>query len=103
MSSPRAIRPSATAAAKAMPGKWAELGACRNKPIDWWFPAGVNKEDDPLWEQPRAICRNECPVRSECRDLALATRQDDGMWGGLTPPELRRLRRNYEQARKETG
>ena len=34
-----------------------------------------------------------CPVRKACLRFALTTRQDDGIWGGLTEGERRILRR----------
>lgn len=40
---------------------------------------------------PKAICR-ACPVRAECLDWALATREPFGIWGGLNEEERRRIR-----------
>lgn len=40
---------------------------------------------------PKAIC-DACPVRAECRDWALATREPYGIWGGLDEEERRRIR-----------
>jgi WhiB family redox-sensing transcriptional regulator len=34
-----------------------------------------------------------CPVRKACLGFALTTRQDYGIWGGLTEDERRILRR----------
>jgi WhiB family redox-sensing transcriptional regulator len=40
------------------------------------------------------ICRS-CPVRTECLDWAVSTGQHEGVWGGMTPEERRRLRRRW--------
>lgn len=49
----------------------------------------------------KAICRS-CPVRADCLELALTTRLDHGVWGGLTEAERRSLRRSRQRrARRE--
>lgn len=35
----------------------------------------------------------ECPVKFECLQYALESNEQEGIWGGLTPAERRRLRR----------
>lgn len=42
--------------------------------------------------EAKAICRS-CPVRDQCLQFALATRQKFGVWGGYTPKERRALQR----------
>ncbi len=75
--------------------RWREDAACRGLDTDIFFP---DTQEDA--EEAKAICAI-CPVREECLEYALATRQDDGVWGGMTETERRRLRRRLrEQARK---
>jgi WhiB family redox-sensing transcriptional regulator len=75
--------------------RWREDAACRGLETDVFFPA-----TDEEAEEAKAVCA-VCPVREECLEYALATRQEDGVWGGLTETERRRLRRRLrEQARK---
>lgn len=42
-------------------------------------------------EAAKAVCRG-CRVREDCLDFALATHQDDGIWGGRSEEERRELR-----------
>jgi len=71
---------------------WRHLSACRDMDTSTFFPA---TDDDA--QQPKAVCA-ACPVREECLEYAIATRQDDGVWGGLDETERRRLRRRRQAA-----
>ncbi len=71
--------------------RWRDDAACRGLDVDVFFPA-TDEEAGPA----KAICAI-CPVREECLEFALATRQDDGVWGGLTETERRRLRRRRRE------
>ena len=73
---------------------WRQDGACRGADVNVFFP---ETEDDEAVAPAKAICAS-CPVRVECLEFALATRQDDGVWGGLTETERRRLRRRRREA-----
>lgn len=54
--------------------------------------------EDPSVSGPgKAVCA-ACPVRDECLDYALERRQDDGIWGGMTPKERYNLRRRRRRA-----
>ncbi|MDP8938230.1 MAG: WhiB family transcriptional regulator [Actinomycetota bacterium] len=66
---------------------WRREAACRDMDTDIFFPL-TDEEAGPA----KAVCAT-CPVRSECLQFALASRQHDGVWGGLTEAERRRLRR----------
>ncbi len=50
-----------------------------------WFP----DPKEPA-EAAKAVCAG-CPVRDECLDYALASRQRFGVWGGMSEQERRRL------------
>jgi WhiB family redox-sensing transcriptional regulator len=43
---------------------------------------------DAQVERAKAVCKS-CPVRRECLQFALATRQSDGIWGGMSERERR--------------
>jgi WhiB family redox-sensing transcriptional regulator len=70
---------------------WRARAACRDADINIFFPT-TDEEAGPA----KAICAT-CPVRVECLEFALATRQEDGVWGGLTETERRRLRRRLRE------
>ena len=74
---------------------WRDDAACRDEDTAIWFP---DTED----EIARAVrfC-DSCPVREQCLEFALETRQVDGVWGGLTEPERRRARRRRMAAARE--
>jgi len=71
---------------------WRESGACRTAPTALFFPA-TDDEAGPA----KAICAT-CPVREPCLVFALANREEQGVWGGLTETERRRTRRRRADA-----
>ncbi len=40
------------------------------------------------------ICQTPCPVRLECLEFALHTRQPAGVWGGMSTKERKLLLKN---------
>jgi WhiB family redox-sensing transcriptional regulator len=67
---------------------WRRLAACRgtDRP-DLFFPmrpAGVRKA--------KAVCAR-CPVKDQCLQWAMDSRQNFGVWGGKSEKERLRLRR----------
>ena len=76
--------------------EWMAKGNCRNEPPGTFFPS-----DGVGVEIARRICAT-CPVKGACLEYAIATRQPDGVWGGLTGVERHRLiRRRQKLAREE--
>ncbi|MBA3267743.1 MAG: WhiB family transcriptional regulator [Acidimicrobiia bacterium] len=71
---------------------WREEAACRSADTAVFFPA----TDDEAAEA-KAICAT-CPVREPCLMFALANREEQGVWGGLTETERRRARRRRAEA-----
>jgi len=67
---------------------WRRQALCAGHPHrEWWFN---DLADDTL--RAVAICE-ACPVRDTCLDVALATREQYGVWGGKGPSERRRIAR----------
>ena len=64
---------------------WRSHAACRNVDPRVFFP-----QSDLFSNKAKLIC-STCPVRGQCLDWAVATRQRDGIWGGKTSRERRRL------------
>lgn len=73
---------------------WRREAACRNSDVEIFFPA-TEEGAGPA----KAVCAT-CPVRSACLEWALATRQQEGVWGGLSESERRRLRRRRQAAER---
>lgn len=71
---------------------WQLHGACRSGGASLFFhPPGERGEaHDAREAAAKAVCAG-CPVRSECRRHALETREQYGVWGGLTEAERHRL------------
>jgi len=77
-------------------GEWGELAACKDHPDpDIWHAdeTSSNPWDIAAKEEARRICKTMCLVRAECLAYALRTGQRTGFWGGLSPRELTKLRR----------
>lgn len=66
---------------------WRHRAACRGVDPDVFFP--VSDEDA---EDAKVIC-GVCPVREACLEYALVRRERDGVWGGATERERRRILR----------
>ncbi|MGH8887650.1 MAG: WhiB family transcriptional regulator [Egibacteraceae bacterium] len=58
-----------------------------------FFPIGATGPALDQAEQAKAVCAR-CPVADACLDWALATGQQDGVWGCRTEDERRALRRH---------
>lgn len=52
--------------------------------------AGLTPEESIV--AAKALC-DECPLKVECLQVALQTKRNVGIWGGLTPEERKALRR----------
>jgi WhiB family transcriptional regulator, redox-sensing transcriptional regulator len=76
---------------------WRTKAACASVAPDLFFPAGETGDALEQAEAAKAICAG-CPVRSECLEFAIATRQQYGIWGGTTEVERRSIRRRRQEA-----
>lgn len=74
---------------------WREFARCRGIDPEVFYPVS---DDDEAAEEAKSICA-ACPVREPCLEFALSTREKNGVWGGLTERERRRvLRRRRKTA-----
>jgi WhiB family redox-sensing transcriptional regulator len=84
------------------PTDWRDLGACNGEDPDLFAPDGTTGRWAKDIAAAKAIC-NRCPVREQCLDWALDTRQEYGILGGLTEDERWNIRRNsVRRARRAT-
>lgn len=74
-------------------GDWRDRGRCTEVDPELFFP-----ERGHNGAQAKLICAG-CEVRAECRAFALERPERlDGIWGGLTEDERRKLRREFGRA-----
>ena len=79
---------------------WRHYAACAGADVETFFPVGNSKEALEA-NDAKAYCRT-CPVVEHCLQYALRNRVDQGVFGGLTEHERRRLLRR-KTARAYTG
>ncbi|NJP70404.1 WhiB family transcriptional regulator [Streptomyces sp. C1-2] len=93
----------ALAAQAATGGDWRDRGACRgHAEPDLWHAADGGYIAQEQTHRAQAICHT-CPVRLECGEYALETRQDWGVWGGMTKNQRRAILRKRGQDAQETA
>jgi WhiB family redox-sensing transcriptional regulator len=71
---------------------WRQRAACRGVDPDIFYP--VSEEEA---EEARSVCRS-CAVMEACLEWALVNRERDGVWGGATERERRRLIRQRRRS-----
>ena len=72
---------------------WRQQARCRGVDPAIFYP--VSDEDEAL--EAKEICA-ECPVREPCLEYALTVREKNGVWGGRTERERRRLIRQRRKS-----
>lgn len=75
-----------------MNANWRQRSACRGLDPDIFYPSS-----DEEAEEAKAVCA-DCPVKQVCLEHALAHRERDGVWGGLTERERRRALRQRRKS-----
>jgi WhiB family redox-sensing transcriptional regulator len=73
---------------------WSKHAACRGIDVEIFYP---ETEDDADAAEAKEICA-ECPVRQACLEYALAHREREGVWGGATERERRRIVRQRRKS-----
>jgi len=77
---------------------WRKKSACRGAKPQRFYPEDWEVWDEDAIEAVKEEFCNQCPVREECLDFAIGTREIEGMWGGMTHSErkshIRRLRKD---------
>lgn len=71
---------------------WRHRAVCRDENPELFFPPGNTGLSLLQIEEAKTVCRR-CPVVTECLKWALGTRQEAGVWGGVSEDERRALLR----------
>lgn len=71
---------------------WSDRAACHGLDPTIFFPV-TEEEAGPA----KAICA-VCDVRADCLEYALGQREKEGVWGGCTERERRRIIRRRRRA-----
>jgi WhiB family transcriptional regulator, redox-sensing transcriptional regulator len=73
---------------------WRDEAGCRFADLELFFPSGPSGQALEETQAAKAIC-STCQVKEQCLRFALETNQEDGIWGGTTATERRKLRRTW--------
>lgn len=71
---------------------WLDRGACRGLDPQIFYP---DEDDDAM--EAKSVC-GECAVKAMCLEYALTFREKDGVWGGATERERRRIIRQRRRS-----
>jgi WhiB family redox-sensing transcriptional regulator len=71
---------------------WRHRAACRDVDPEIFFPIGNSGPALVQIEEAKQVCYR-CPVMESCREWALSSSQDSGVWGGMNEDERRAARR----------
>jgi WhiB family redox-sensing transcriptional regulator len=71
---------------------WRQKGACRGLDPAIFYPTSEEEA-----AEAKAICAT-CAVRETCLEFALGNREHDGVWGGATEKERRRMIRQRRKS-----
>lgn len=77
-----------------MTATWRKRAACRGIDVEVFYPLTEEEADAA---PAKAICA-ECPVRQPCLEHALSHREREGVWGGATERERRRILRQRRKS-----
>jgi WhiB family transcriptional regulator, redox-sensing transcriptional regulator len=77
---------------------WWSLAACQSTDPDLFFPISGTGPGHGQIARAKAVCA-ACAVRIDCLGYALTSGPLQGVWGGLTEEERRRLRQREAKAR----
>jgi WhiB family redox-sensing transcriptional regulator len=78
---------------------WRQRAICRDQDPELIFPVGNTAPALRQAEEAKAVCRR-CPAVEQCLRWALDNNQELGVWGGLSEPERRALKRREAVRRR---
>ena len=71
---------------------WRQSAACRGVDPGIFYPASEEEAD-----VAKSICA-QCNARQACLEYALVNREREGVWGGATEKERRRIQRQRRKS-----
>jgi WhiB family transcriptional regulator, redox-sensing transcriptional regulator len=77
---------------------WRNSAACLDEDPELFFPVGNTSPALGQIEEAKVVC-HRCEVVETCLKWAIESRQDTGVWGGLSADERRALKRRTARAR----
>jgi len=77
---------------------WRDRAACLGVDPDLFFPIGSTGPALVQLEVAKVVC-GRCEVVEPCLNWAVESRQEDGVWGGLSADERRAVKRRNARAR----
>lgn len=78
---------------------WRHKALCRDEDPELFFPLGEEGPSAQQINDAKQICAR-CPALLQCRDWALKTGQEAGIWGGMTESERRKERAKQRSVRQ---
>ncbi len=81
---------------------WRLVAACAHMDTLIFFPIGEGTAVAQQVGLAKAICAS-CPAQSQCLEFAIATIQNDGIWGGTTEDERRLIKRARRAAARRSA
>jgi WhiB family transcriptional regulator, redox-sensing transcriptional regulator len=77
---------------------WRDRAACLDEDPELFFPVRKTCPASLQIERARGVCLR-CEVVETCLEWATESRQDTGVWGGLSSEQRRDLKRRIARAR----
>jgi len=79
--------------------EWRAAAACLSADPEVFFPVAASSFAVKDVAKALQVC-GRCRVRQECLDFAIRTGEMHGIWGGTTPEERTRARRQLARDRR---
>lgn len=81
---------------------WRSYAACREEDPELFFPLGNSGPALAQTDEAKAVCRR-CPAMDWCLQWALETKQESGVWGGLSEDDRFAIRGRTRSRRLVNG
>ena len=78
---------------------WRNRAACLDEDPELFFPIGNTGPALLQIEEAKVVC-GRCEVVEPCLSWAVESRQEDGVWGGLSADERRAVKLRKARARR---